>query len=57
MSERWHIVDVDNQNRVLEVCYSSRKAQRAQKRWHELWLWQRGPSTAIRRVAIRDEDS
>jgi len=52
--ERWHIVD--STSRVLEVCYSARKAHRAQKRWHKLWVWHRGPITDIRRVAIKDEE-
>ena len=55
MSERWHIVDKESQNRVLQVCYSERQAQRAQKRWHKLYVCHNGPLTTIRRVAIRDD--
>lgn len=56
MAERWHIVDVYAQNRVLQVCYTERKAQRAQRKWHKLWVWHDGPKTTVRRVAIKDED-
>lgn len=55
MSERWHIVDVID-GRLLEVCYSIRKARREQKHWNDLRVFHGGPRTTIRRVAIRDED-
>jgi hypothetical protein len=55
MSEVWHIKDTFD-GKILEVCRTARKAQRAQARWHKLWLWKRGPLTTVRRVAIRDED-
>jgi len=57
MSERWHIVDVDAQNRVLQVCRTARQARRAQKKWDHIRLWHRGPNTTIRRLAIRDEEA
>jgi hypothetical protein len=56
MSERWHIVDTRAQNRVLQVCCTLRKAQRAQAKWYKLWLWHGGPITTIRRVAVRDDE-
>lgn len=56
MSERWHVVDTFD-SRVLEVCWTPRQAQRAQKRWHKAFVWDGGPNTTIRRVAIRDEEN
>ena len=51
--EQWNIVDVDD-SRVLEVTYTARKAQKAQKRWYAAYLWSGGPRTTIRRLRVSE---
>lgn len=53
--ECWHIVNTSTDH-ILEVCFSARRAHRAQKRWQKLWLWSNGPRTTIERVVIDGDD-
>jgi hypothetical protein len=47
MSEQWNIVDTDT-SRIIEICYSARKAQKAQQQWWSLYCHNGGPRTTIR---------
>lgn len=39
---------VDKSNRkILERHKTPKQAQRAQKKWHALWLWHDGPETYV----------
>lgn len=50
--DSWAIVNLDTEE-VFETFDSPRKARRAQKRWHNSWVWHGGPQTTI--VPIRPE--
>ncbi len=43
---KYVIVDVANQ-KIVEECNTIKEAQRAQKRWHNLYLWHGGNQTVI----------